>query len=174
VENKLNPFNFSYRNCSLPGEPIMFRRRKKPKCNTPLDTLIGQHTQIKGDIIFRGGLRVEGCVKGDVIAEDENSLLIISKDGAIEGHVKVPYIILNGSIAGDVHAAEHIDLSPQAQVDGDVYYHLIEIAMGAKVNGNLIHIIEAAEEEPMPTLKLTATPEIEPKPLNRGLKEKNP
>ena len=78
-------------------------------------------------------------------------------------------IILNGSISGDVHATEHIELSYQAQVDGDVYYHLIEIAMGAKVNGNLIH----AEEEPAPALKLATAPEIETKPLSRGLKEKN-
>ena len=152
---------------------MIFKRQKKPKCNTPLDTLIGQYTQLTGGIIFRGGLRIEGHVTGDVIAEDTNSLLIISKDGAVEGHVKVPYIILHGSIAGDVHATEHINLSPQAQVDGDVYYHLIEIAMGAKVNGNLIYIIDEADEELMPTLKLAATPEIEPKPLTRGLKEKN-
>jgi cytoskeletal protein CcmA (bactofilin family) len=145
----------------------MFRRQKKSKRNTQLDTLIGQYTRLEGGITFSGGLRVEGCVKGDVTAEEEDSLLTVSEDGTIEGQVKVPYIILSGSVTGDVHATEHIELTHQAQIHGDVYYYLIEIAMGAKINGNLIHI----EEKPAPKLALTARLETETIPPKRGLTE---
>lgn len=144
----------------------MFRRRKKPKCNTQLDTLIGEHACLEGGITFSGGLRVEGCVKGDVIAEEENSLLTISEDGVIEGQVKVPYIILCGYVKGDVHATEHIELAHHAQIHGNVYYRLIEIEMGAKVNGNLIHI---EEEKSAPKLILAATPEEETTPSKQAL-----
>lgn len=147
----------------------MFKRQRKSKSNTQLDTLIGQHTQLKGDIFFAGGLRVEGHIKGDVTAEGEDSVLTVSIDGAIEGQVKVPYIILNGSVSGDVHAAEYIELAPQAQVDGNVYYYLIEMARGAKVNGNLVHI----EEQSIPALELASPAEVEMKSLNESLKESN-
>ncbi|ABA57553.1 bactofilin family protein [Nitrosococcus oceani] len=148
----------------------MFKRQKKSKRRTQLDTLIGRHTQLIGDITFSGGLRVEGHVKGDIIAEDEDSLLIISQDGSIEGHVKVPCIILNGSVTGDIHASEYIELAYQAQIHGDLYYYLIEIAIGAKINGNLIHM----EENQIPRLKLAAGPEEETPPPISGLKEGNP
>lgn len=148
---------------------MMFRRQKRAKCSTQLDTLIGEHTRIEGDITFSGGLRVEGFVKGDVIAEDEDSLLTISQDGAIEGQVKVPYIILNGSITGDVHACERIELAHQAQIHGDVYYHFIEMAAGTKINGSLIHM----EEKQIPNLKLATGPDRETPPPIQGLKESN-
>lgn len=147
----------------------MFWRQKKSKCSSHLDTLIGQHTRLEGGITFSGGLRVEGCVKGDVIAEEEDSLLTVSEDGTIEGQVKVPYIILSGSVTGDVHATEHIELAHQAQIHGNVYYHLIEIAMGAKVNGNLIYI----EEKPTPKLTLATGLEAETISPKRSLKESN-
>ncbi|ADJ28822.1 bactofilin family protein [Nitrosococcus watsonii] len=148
----------------------MFNRKKKSKCRAQLDTLIGQHTRLIGDITFSGGLRVEGHVKGDIIAEDEDSLLIISQDGSIEGNVKAPYIILNGSVTGDIHASEHIELAYQAQIHGDLYYYLIEIAIGAKINGNLIHL----EENQIPRLKLAAESEEETPLSISGLKEGSP
>lgn len=151
----------------------MFRRQRKSKGNARLDTLIGQHTRFEGDILFAGGLRVEGHIKGDITAESEDSLLTVSIDGIIEGQVKVPYVILGGSVTGDVHASEYIELAPQAQVDGNVYYHLIEVARGAKVNGNLVHIEEQLEEQPIPPLELGPPSEVETKSLDQGLKESN-
>lgn len=145
----------------------MFKRRRKSKGDARLDTLIGQHTQLEGDILFAGGLRVEGYIKGDVTAQGEDSLLTVSIDGAIEGQVKVPYVILSGAVTGDVHASEYIELAPQAQVDGNVYYRLIEMARGAKVNGNLVPI----EEQPISPLELTSPLEVETKHLNQGLTE---
>ncbi|ADE16591.1 protein of unknown function DUF583 [Nitrosococcus halophilus Nc 4] len=148
---------------------MMFKRQKKSKCSAQLDTLIGEHTRIEGDITFSGGLRVEGYVKGDILAEEEDSLLTISQDGAIEGQVKVPYIILNGSITGDVHARERIELAHQAQIHGDVYYHFIEMAVGAKINGSLIHM----EEKQIPNLKLATGADRETTSPIQGLKESN-
>jgi cytoskeletal protein CcmA (bactofilin family) len=47
--------------------------------------------------------------------------------------------VLNGQIDGDVYSSEHVELAPRARIIGDVYYHLIEMSMGATLNGNLIH-----------------------------------
>jgi cytoskeletal protein CcmA (bactofilin family) len=46
---------------------------------------------------------------------------------------------LNGSVTGDVRCEERIELAAKAKVNGDVYYNLIEMAMGAEVNGSLLH-----------------------------------
>lgn len=105
-----------------------------------IDTLIGQNTEIRGDVVFSGGLHVDGTLKGNVIADqDSGSVLSVSERGLIEGDVRVPNVVLNGCVVGDVYAANHIELAPQARVKGNVYYKIIEMARGAEVNGNLVH-----------------------------------
>ena len=118
----------------------MWSNKKKPKQTAHIDSLIGQNTKIKGDVLFNGGLHVDGVIKGGVMAEQGNdSVLTLSERGTIEGEVKVPNIVINGTVIGDVHASAHVELAAQAKVHGNVYYSLIEMAMGAEVNGNLVH-----------------------------------
>jgi cytoskeletal protein CcmA (bactofilin family) len=122
----------------------MLGQGKKPKsASTKVDTIIGQQTRIEGNVHFSGGLHIDGQVKGGVIAEaDSTSVLTVSEHGSIEGDVRVPTVILNGKVTGDVRSAERIELAAKARVDGDVYYNLIEMAMGAAVNGSLVHNAE--------------------------------
>jgi len=115
--------------------------------STKIDTLIGQNSEIQGDVIFSGGLHVDGVIKGNVYAEsDSGSILSVSERGVIEGEVRVPNIILNGSVNGDVHAAEHIELAENAKVTGNVFYKLIEMVRGSEVNGNLVHRGDSAQD----------------------------
>lgn len=114
-----------------------------------IDTLIGSNTVIEGNVRYQGGLHVDGTVKGNVFAEsDSSSVMSISEKGVIEGDVRVPSIVLNGTVIGDVYASHRIELAPQARVTGDVYYNLIEMAMGSEVNGNLVHKVEAVKKPP--------------------------
>ncbi|HHJ13691.1 MAG TPA: polymer-forming cytoskeletal protein, partial [Gammaproteobacteria bacterium] len=79
-----------------------------------------------------------------VIAEEgSDALLILSKSGHINGDVKVPNMLLNGEIVGDVFGANRVELAADSRINGSVYYNLIEMAIGAEVNGGLIH--ETAE-----------------------------
>ena len=123
----------------------MFGSRKGFK-STKIDSLIGQQTELFGDVRFRGGLHVDGTVKGNVLAEgDSQSVLTLSEHGTIEGEVRVPNVVLNGVVIGDVHARGQIELAANARITGNVYYSLIEMAMGAEVNGNLVHTVEEIE-----------------------------
>jgi len=114
----------------------MLGRKKR---TAKIDSLIGQNTEIQGDIVFTGGLHVDGKVIGNVEATDPGSLLTISDQGMIEGEVKIPNIILNGHVVGDVYVTERVELAAQARVNGNVFYNLIEMAIGAEVNGKLVH-----------------------------------
>ena len=105
-----------------------------------IDTLVGQGTEINGDLVFSGGLHVDGTIKGNVAAEEgSTALLILSEFGKIEGKVTVPNMVLNGEIIGDVFGSTRVELAPKARVKGSVYYNLIEMAIGAEVNGGLVH-----------------------------------
>lgn len=112
------------------------KKRKQPA----IGTLIGADSRIQGDIEFKGGLHIDGYVRGNVLsADEERSLLSISERGCVEGVVAAPHVRLNGTVKGDVKATERVELGPRAKVIGNVQYKLIEMAVGAEVNGKLIH-----------------------------------
>ncbi len=116
----------------------MFNRKQRR--HTVVDTLVGQNTKINGDLNFEGGCHVDGTVNGNVSADtDSNSALSISEDANIKGGVTVPYVVLHGIVRGDVFASRRVELGPTARVIGNVYYNLIEMAIGAEINGKLVH-----------------------------------
>lgn len=113
--------------------------KKSKTSGAKVDTLVGHQTEIFGDIHFTGGLHIDGVIKGNVSARDDSeSVAIISENGRVEGELRVPNLLINGYVAGDVHAAERLDLATSARVRGDVYYHTMEMASGAEVNGKLV------------------------------------
>lgn len=122
----------------------MLGKRKKFNISK-IDTLIGAETEIRGDLHFTGGLHVDGRIKGNVVA-DGDAVLMLSERGSIEGEVRVPNIILNGTVTGDVHAAERAELASKARVRGNVFYQLIEMVVGAEVNGKLVHSAQAQND----------------------------
>jgi cytoskeletal protein CcmA (bactofilin family) len=108
--------------------------------NNAVDTLVGENTKVNGDVNFSGRCHVDGIVKGNVSADaDGESALSISEDGNVEGGVTVPYIVLHGIVRGDVCASQRVELGPTARVIGNVYYNLIEMKVGAEINGKLVH-----------------------------------
>jgi cytoskeletal protein CcmA (bactofilin family) len=118
------------------------KRFKAPK----VSTVIGGGTVITGSVTFAGGLHLDGEIHGNVNGrEDTQSTLTVSEQGKIEGDVRVDSLILNGTVVGDVYANERVELATNARVSGTVYYRLLEMAMGAEVNGKLVH---SEEQEP--------------------------
>lgn len=112
-----------------------------------IDTLIGQQTLFKGDIEFSGGLRVDGQVKGNIIATDEsNSTLVLSELSEVEGNVSVPHVIINGVVKGNIRSSGRIELQSKSRITGDVHYRAVEMELGATINGNLV--CDSAEQEP--------------------------
>jgi cytoskeletal protein CcmA (bactofilin family) len=113
---------------------------KKQRRHTVVETLVGSNSKVQGDIDFRGGCHIDGAVNGNVTADpDSESALSISDIGSVDGGVTVPYVVLNGVVRGDVYASQRVELGPTARVIGNLYYNLIEMAIGAEINGKLVH-----------------------------------
>lgn len=113
---------------------------RKHRRHTVVETLVGSNTRISGDLHFTGGCHIDGAVNGNVSADPEShAALSISEDGQVDGGVSVPYVVLNGIVRGDVYANQRVELGATARVIGNVYYNLIEMAIGAEINGKLVH-----------------------------------
>lgn len=128
----------------------MFNRKAK----STIDSLIGSSTSIQGDVHFKGGLRIDGHVKGNVVAElGQASVLVISESAKVEGEVRVAHLVVNGEISGNVFSSELLELQPKARITGDVNYKALEMHSGALVSGKLTHEQNVIE----PVLKLAMT-----------------
>lgn len=120
----------------------MFGKKKQP----PIRTLIGEGTVVHGEIRFGGGLRVDGEIQGDVVATEENSVLVISERARVTGKVMAARVIINGEVVGPVHSDELLELQPKARIVGDVRYEALEMLQGATIDGELRPL--KAEDKP--------------------------
>jgi cytoskeletal protein CcmA (bactofilin family) len=138
---------------------------RKDAMNTAVETLVGENTKINGDLYFSGRCHVDGDIKGNVGADsDGNSALSISEGGNVEGGVTAPFVVLHGIVRGDVFASQRVELGPTARVIGNVYYNLIEMKVGAEINGKLVHqpqgkvpLLEKSSEQAEPSTTVAAS-----------------
>lgn len=135
----------------------MFKRKqtKQPK----IETLIGAKTRINGDVDFTGGFHLDGFINGNVKGASAGAVLSVSEQGCIEGSVAVPRVVLNGVVKGDIEADDRVELGPKARVLGNVHYTTIETAVGAQINGKLIHKSPAGPEPAEPASRKPGKPE---------------
>ena len=119
----------------------MFTRDSRPP---RIDTLIGKTAHVQGDVEFEGGLHLDGHINGSVRAvrsgEAGEATLSVSETGSIEGAVQVPNVMLEGTVKGDIHAHERVVLGATARVEGNVYYGVIEMTLGAQIMGKLVRL----------------------------------
>lgn len=116
-------------------------------------TLVSKNTEVVGDINFSGNLMIEGTVKGNIGAVDgADAHARILDNGLVQGEIRVPTIVINGTINGDVYSSKHVELAAKAVVNGNVHYELIEIVKGAQVNGNLVYSAKPSAKKTLGSL----------------------
>ena len=126
----------------------MFGGKTGSKPQSRIDCLIGAGTVIEGHVVFSGGLRVDGKVKGNIIAEEgKPGTLVLSENAKIEGEIRVPHIVINGIVVGPVHSTEYVELQGKANVTGDVHYNTLQMHLGAVVEGRLVHQVSAQSDK---------------------------
>jgi cytoskeletal protein CcmA (bactofilin family) len=124
----------------------MLKKKSSFHDGQAVDTLIGAHVVLHGDLQFSGGLVVEGRIHGRVFAAPgQPAMLTLCEQGLIEGLVDVPVVIINGQLKGDVRATERVELAPKARVNGNVHYQVVEMRAGAVLTGNLVHLSSAEQ-----------------------------
>ena len=124
----------------------MFSKRKNPSSikMTQLSSLIAEGVEITGDVIFSGGMRIDGRVNGNVIGRSLDgkapALLVLSDKGRIEGSVRCGDAVINGTVVGDLEVEHLLELQSEARVSGTIRYHQLQLDVGAAVQGQLVRV----------------------------------
>jgi cytoskeletal protein CcmA (bactofilin family) len=137
---------------------------KASKPQNRIDCLIGSGTRVEGNVIFSGGLRIDGHVRGSIIAEEgKPGTLVVSERAHIEGEIRAPHVVINGAVCGPVYSSEYVELQAKANVTGDVYYNTLEMQVGAVVQGRLVHENSGKSDKVVP-LKYASVAESDESP----------
>lgn len=102
------------------------------KKQSPLETLIGQDSLIRGELISKGVIRVDGVIEGNVQADS----LMISKTGGVKGDIFVREVEIEGNVEGNINSQELIEIRPEGAVEGDVRTVKLIISEGAFFSGH--------------------------------------
>jgi len=118
----------------------MWQRKKRPAPQKRIDSLIGAGTVVEGNVTFTGGLRIDGKVRGNVVAANgDPCTLVLSEHARVDGEVRVTHMVINGTVNGPLHANDYVELQSKARVSGDITYRTLEMHVGAVIRGRLVH-----------------------------------
>jgi len=95
--------------------------------------LIGLGTQIIGDIVSAGDVRIDGILNGNIKL---NGRLVIGANGKIEGNVTCQNADISGEIKGTLQVAEMLALKANAKILGDIVTGKLSIEPGAVFTGS--------------------------------------
>ena len=116
-------------------------------------TLIAANAEVCGDVNFENQLYINGHVQGNISAKDgSDATVIVSEEGSVTGEIRVPNVVVTGRVEGNVYATARMELAAKAKVKGNVYYKLIEMQLGAMVDGQLVHDETIGEEPHQPNV----------------------
>jgi cytoskeletal protein CcmA (bactofilin family) len=122
----------------------MFRKKNTLAIDVSrLAGLLAHDTCVRGDVMFAGGLRIDGRVEGNVLGKpDDHGLLVLSEKGVIVGSVKVHDAVINGRVEGDLEVEHFLELQANARVTGNITYRTLKLDCGATVDGKLVRMGE--------------------------------
>ena len=95
--------------------------------------LIGLGTQIIGDIISAGDVRIDGTLRGNLKIDGR---LVIGPNGKVEGDVMCANADISGEIKGTLNVAEMLALKATSKILGDMVTGKLSIEPGAVFTGS--------------------------------------
>jgi cytoskeletal protein CcmA (bactofilin family) len=167
------------------GSAVEPQRRETSTMSTPTRTFepetgavrsgsaaLGKNVTVKGQIVAREDLTIDGEVEGTVECHDHR--LTIGPNARVQSNLKAREIVIHGSIQGNVEAADKIDIKKEAKLVGDIKTSRIVIEDGAYFKGS-IDISKAApvkgpqqaqtQSQPQPVTQPVSQPATQPSPV---------
>ncbi|TVQ27136.1 MAG: polymer-forming cytoskeletal family protein [Spirochaetaceae bacterium] len=103
-------------------------QNKVPKTSTRL----GVSTQLSGKLRFKDSLRVSGSFEGEI---DSEGFLYVDAGAVVKADIRARSVVLGGTVRGNVHASERVELLPSARMYGNVRAARVRIGEGVVFEG---------------------------------------
>jgi cytoskeletal protein CcmA (bactofilin family) len=95
---------------------------------------VSRNVNVSGRLIFQEPVRIEGHFRGEVSSSD---LVVISEEGAVEGRVRTPRVLILGDLHGEIIGARSVVLGPRARVKAKIETESLTVCQGAVLDGDV-------------------------------------
>ncbi len=102
----------------------------KPKeyAEEDIGTILGEDAYMKGELICKGSVRVNGRFEGVIKSE---GLVIVGENGCVQGDIEAMCVNILGEVKGNVCGNERVEIASTGRLFGDVATPTLGIAGGA-------------------------------------------
>lgn len=87
-----------------------------------------QGTNIKGNVIARNDIRIDGTLEGELQCDGR---VIIGKDGEVNGIINCQNAVIEGSFEGNLNVKDTLQVKDTAKIIGDVKTGNLMVQSGA-------------------------------------------
>jgi cytoskeletal protein CcmA (bactofilin family) len=110
-----------------------------------LSGFVGNGTTLTGEANFKGMLRVDGHLSGQV--KSEGGTLIVGNNGQVDADIEVAVATIHGAVNGDITASQRLELGRAAKVNGNITTPSLVIEQGAVFEGSCRMVQQKAAQE---------------------------
>ena len=110
-----------------------------------LSGFVGNGTSLTGEASFKGMLRVDGHLSGQV--KSEGGTLIVGNNGQVDADIEVAIATIHGTVNGDINASQRLELGRAAKVNGNIQTPSLIIEQGAVFEGSCRMVQQKAAME---------------------------
>jgi cytoskeletal protein CcmA (bactofilin family) len=114
-----------------------------------LSGFVGNGTTLTGEASFKGMLRVDGHLSGQV--KSDGGTLIVGNNGQVDADINVAVATIHGAVNGNITASQRLELGRAAKVKGDIETPSLVIEQGATFEGScrMVQLREAQDKKTM-------------------------
>ncbi|MCL0051753.1 polymer-forming cytoskeletal protein [Thermodesulfovibrionales bacterium] len=121
-----------------------------------LDILIGEGSEIEGNINTPGTMRIDGMVTGNVRA----GRVVLGKIAVLVGDVVAKSVVIGGRVEGNIAAEEFVDIKDTGKLFGDINSKRVSIIEGGVFVGRSFVQRDEPKTIDLTDKKLLEKPEI--------------
>lgn len=110
------------------------RNHEPPPPDLDIDAFIGEGTYFEGKFSFKGVVRIDGSVKGELKCD---GTLILGETGVLDGSVNTRDAIIRGEVKGDIEAGGRLELRKPCVIVGNMKAGSLVVEEGVSIDGNV-------------------------------------
>jgi len=104
------------------------------KSSGMIGTMVGEDTQIKGEIKSSGSFRLDGALDGNASVSGE---VYIGENASVKGNVSGQKIVVAGQVNGNVSSVDSVEIKKNGKIFGDISGNTLIVNEGASYKGRV-------------------------------------
>lgn len=97
-----------------------------------INALLGKGSDFEGKLTFEGTVRIDGRFTGEIFSDGH---LVVGDGAQVQAEIRVANVTVYGSITGNIHAAESVELHAPASLRGNIISPALHIDKGVFFEG---------------------------------------